>query len=346
MDMKYIKHQLSTLVGIHSPSGFCDTVTDYVKKEANRLGYKVNYTQKGDIYVTIEGINDTEAIGMASHLDTLGAMVRSINDDGTIRFTSIGGYMMSTINGAYCSIYTREGKIYKGTMLSKKASVHVYEDIHDYKLIEENMLIRVDELVHSKEDILGLGIEVGNFIGVDPMYRETESGFINSRHLDNKAGAAILLGLLETIKNEKIVLKNTLQVIFTTYEEVGHGASYIPENIKTLIAVDMGAIGEDLSCTEQEVSICVKDSSGPYDHKLVSELLEIAKNKNIKYALDVYPHYGSDASAALKSGANIRAALIGPGIHASHGMERTHENALEQTLLLLLGFLEKYEANN
>ncbi|VDN47590.1 putative aminopeptidase YhfE [Petrocella atlantisensis] len=344
MDMKYIKHQLSTLVGIHSPSGFCDTITDYVKKEANRLGYTVNYTQKGGIYVTIEGFNDKEAIGMASHLDTLGAMVRSINDDGTIRFTSIGGYMMSTINGAYCSIYTREGKTYKGTVLSKKASVHVYEDIHDYKLIEENMLIRVDELVHSKEDILGLGIEVGNFIGVDPMYRETESGFINSRHLDNKAGAAILLGLLETIKSKKIVLKNTLQVIFTTYEEVGHGASYIPENIKTLIAVDMGAIGEDLSCTEQEVSICVKDSSGPYDHKLVSELLEIAKNKNIKYALDVYPHYGSDASAALKSGANIRAALIGPGIHASHGMERTHEKALEQTLLLLLGFLEKYRA--
>ncbi|PKM56825.1 MAG: aminopeptidase [Firmicutes bacterium HGW-Firmicutes-3] len=344
MDMNYIKKQLSILVGIHSPSGFCDAVTDYVKIEANRLGYEVNYTQKGGIYVTIKGINDKEAIGVASHLDTLGAMVRSINDDGTIRFTSIGGYMMSSINGAYCSIYSREGKTYKGTMLSKKASVHVYEEINDYKLIEENMLVRVDEQAKSKEDILKLGIEVGNFIGIDPMYRETESGFINSRHLDNKAGAAILLGLLATIKREKLVLKNTLQVIFTTYEEVGHGASYIPENIRTLIAVDMGAIGEDLSCTELDVSICVKDSSGPYDHKLVSELLEIAKKKNLNYALDVYPFYGSDAGAALKSGANIRAALVGPGIHASHGMERTHEKALEQTLLLLLGFLEQHQA--
>jgi putative aminopeptidase FrvX len=339
IDLIYIKKQLKNLVAIHSPSGFCDEVTSYVNNEVTKLGYELNYMSKGGSYVTIPGANP-EAIGIASHLDTLGAMVRSINSDGSIRFTSIGGYMMSTVNGAYCTLYTRDGRHYEGTILSKQPSVHVYDDVRDYKLVEDHMMVRLDEPVSEKSDPHKLGIEVGNFIGFDPMHKETESGYIKSRHLDNKAGAAILLGLLEVLKREEITLTHTLQILFTTHEEVGHGASYIPEDVRTFIALDMGAIGDDLTCTEKDVSICVKDSSGPYDYKLVSELLDIAKAEKISYALDVYPHYGSDASAALRGGANIRTALIGPGIHASHGMERTHESALDQTLNLLIHWLK------
>ena len=337
---QYIVEQLGNLIAIDSPSGYCDQIIAYIDGEVRKMGYKLSTTEKGGAYVTIEG-GHMPTVGVAAHLDTLGAMVRSINGDGTIRFTSIGGFMMSTVNGAYCRIHTRDGRVITGTILSKQPSVHVYTKARDFDLIEENMAIRIDEPVKTKEDVEALGIEVGNFIGFDPKFEVTDSGYIKSRHLDNKAGSAILLGLLKGLADKKIHLPYTLKVIFSTYEEVGHGAAYIPEDIRTLLAIDMGAIGEDLSCTEEDVSICVKDSSGPYDHKMVAELLELSKAEEISYALDVYPSYGSDASAALRAGTNIKAALIGPGIHASHGMERTHETSIDATYSLLMAWLKK-----
>ncbi len=339
MNIEYVVKQIEALVNIHSPSGFCNNIVKYVEEEINRLGFEITKTEKGGIYVTIPGNEAGKGIAIAAHLDTLGAMVRSINSDGTLRMTSIGGYMMSTVNGDYCHIYTRDGKAITGTILSKQPSVHVYTKARDFELKEENMSVRIDEDVKNKEDVEKLGIEVGNFIGFDPKFQLTEAGYIKSRHLDNKAGAAILLGLLDHLKNE--ALPYDLKVIFSTYEEVGHGSSYLPEDIRTLLAIDMGAIGDDLSCTEKDVSICVKDSSGPYDYDMVNELLETAKEEDLSYALDVYPSYGSDASAALHAGANIRAALIGPGIHASHSLERTHKSSLEQTMKLLVAWLKK-----
>lgn len=337
----YILKQLEALVAIDSPSGFFHGIMAYIEEEVAKLGLTLDRNEKGCGIVTLKGKGSKKTLGLSAHVDTLGAMVRSINSDGTIRFTSIGGFMMSTVNGEYCRIHTRDGRIYTGTILSKQPSVHVYKDVRDYPLIEENMVIRVDQVVTTKEDTLGLGIEVGNFIGFDPGFVVTDSGFVKSRHLDNKAGSAILLGILKRFVEEKVALPFDLKFIFTTYEEVGHGAAHIPDDIRTMIAVDMGAIGDDLTCTEEEVSICVKDSSGPYDQELVSELLSIAKEEGIKYALDVYPSYASDASAALRAGTNIKAALIGPGIHASHGKERTHIKALEESEKLLMAWLKK-----
>lgn len=197
------------------------------------------------------------------------------------------------------------------------------------------MEVRIDELVSSKEDVIKLGISVGDFVSFDARAIVTPSGFVKSRHIDDKASVAALFGLLESAKREGWTPARDLLILISNYEEVGHGAAYIPEDVEEMIAVDMGCMGDDLSCKETDVSICAKDSSGPYDYAMTSKLIELAKSEQIPYAVDIYPHYGSDASAALRAGHNIRAALIGPGVHASHAMERTTVQAVLNTTKLL-----------
>ncbi len=339
-DLTYTKSILEKLLNTPSPSGFCNDIMKVVENEVYKLGYSFERTSKGNGIISIVTGNEVEGgLLLSAHVDTLGAMVRSIKSDGTIRITSVGGFTMNSIEGEYCKIHTREGKIYTGTILNTMPSVHVYSEARTQERKEEVMEIRIDEEVKNKEETEELGIQAGDYISFDPRVVYTESGYIKSRHLDDKAGVATIMGLLKYIKDNNIQLPIMTKVMFSTFEEVGHGSSYIPEGISTLLAVDMGAIGDDLSCSEKDVSICVKDSSGPYDYDMIGKLVDIAKEQELDYALDVYPRYSSDASAALHGGSNIRAALIGPGIHASHTMERTHEKALLNTLNLLIGFV-------
>ncbi|MCA0757152.1 M42 family metallopeptidase [Paenibacillus sp. N4] len=343
LDRDYITKQLEQLLGIPSPSGFCMAIMKHLGEELARLGFKLEATPKGNGIVTIPGQAPGKVIGISSHVDTLGAMVRSIKPNGMLRMTPIGGYAMHTIEGEYCLIHTRDGRQYEGTVLSTKASVHVYPDARDWKREEANMEIRIDELVKSKEDTEKLGIAVGDFISWEPRTRILSNGWVKSRHLDDKASVAAVLGLLEQLKRSGQTPAHTVKLIFSTYEEVGHGSSHIPEDITELLAVDMGAIGDDLSATERDVSICAKDSTGPYDYLMTSRLIELAKREQLPYAVDIYPHYGSDASAALRGGGNIRAALLGPGVHASHGMERTHMDAIVNTAALLIAYVQDSE---
>ncbi|WP_432403097.1 M42 family metallopeptidase [Wukongibacter sp. M2B1] len=335
----YLKDILKMLLTTPSPSGYCHKIMDKVEKEVKDLGYGFEKIRKGCGIISISGENPDYTIGLSAHVDTLGAMVRSIKSSGTIRYTPIGGYMMSTVEGEYCKIHTRDGKVYDGTVLTTKPSVHVYSDAKDQKREEENMEIRIDELVESKEDVEALGISTGDYISFDSRAIIMENGLIKSRHLDDKAGVAVLFGLMEILKSNKITPKNNIKIFISTYEEVGHGASFIPNDIDELIAIDMGAMGDDLNCKETQVSICAKDSSGPYDYNIVSKLIELAKKNNIDYAVDIYPHYGSDVSAALSGGNNIAGGLIGPGVHASHSIERTHINALINTIELLAAYI-------
>ncbi|QYR24132.1 M42 family metallopeptidase [Paenibacillus sp. sptzw28] len=339
LNREYIMRILKQLLETPSPSGFCTEVMNVVREEVEQLGYSLEITPKGNGIITIPGDSSRETLGISAHVDTLGAMVRSIKPDGMIRFTPVGGYAMQTVEGEYCLIHTRKGGIYEGTVLSTKPSVHVYSDVRDFKREEANMEIRIDEMVKSKEDVEKLGIGVGDFISWDARTRFLPSGWIKSRHLDDKAGVAAVFGLMEWLKREGKTPSRTIKLILSTYEEVGHGSAHIPPDITELIAVDMGAIGDDLSATERDVSICAKDSSGPYDYNMTSKLIDLAKREQISYAVDIYPHYGSDASAALKGGSSIRAALIGPGVHASHGMERTHADAVVNTAVLLLAYV-------
>ena len=339
--MDYTKRVLEKLLNTPSPSGFCTTIMDVIDEEVKNLGFSMKRTIKGNGLVEIPGESDGDGLLLTAHVDTLGAMVRSINSEGMLRFTSVGGFTMNSIEGEYCQIHTRDGKIYTGTILNNAPSVHVYDNARTQERKEEVMEIRLDEDVTKSEEVEKLGIQVGDYISFDPRVVMTDSGYIKSRHLDDKAGVAIIMTVLKELKESGSILKQPLKIMFSTYEEVGHGSSYIPDGIERILAIDMGAIGDDLSCTEKDVSICVKDSSGPYDYHMVGELIDIAKELKLDYALDVYPHYGSDASAALRGGHNIKAALVGPGIHASHTMERTHEKALDHSIKLVKAYVMK-----
>ncbi len=256
-----------------------------------------------------------------------------------IKITSLGGNIFPTLDGEYCKIHTRSGEIYTGTMLSSSPSVHVYKDARSKERTEENMVLRLDEVVKNKEEVQALKIGTGDFVSIDPKFALTPSGYIKTRYLDNKAGTACALSLMELFTRLGTKPKHKVKVIVSTYEEVGHGCANIPEDIDELVGIDMGCIGADLACTEQDVSICVKDSSGPYDYDITTNLIELASKNNLKYAVDVYPMYSSDVSASLHGGNDIKGALIGPGVHASHGMERTHIDALENTLKLIYAYL-------
>lgn len=335
----YVLNTAKRILEFDSPTGFCFDIMEEIKKIATGFGYEFSTTRKGCGVITVKGESNERVIGLAAHVDTLGAMVRSITSNGTLKFTLLGGPIPATMDSEYCKIRTRDGKIYTGTFLSTSPAVHVYPDSKDKKRDPENMEVRIDEKVLSKKDVEDLGICPGDFIFLDTKTTITESGFIKSRFIDDKGSVAALMGLLELLNREKITPKYTIKLFISVYEEVGHGASYIPQDITEMIAVDMGCIGDDLSCTEYDVSICAKDSGGPYDYNMVTELINLAKDNDIKYAVDIYPMYGSDVGAALRGGNDIRGALIGPGVHASHGMERTHFEGLENTIKLLLAYI-------
>lgn len=339
INKKYILDTAKEILEFDSPTGFCFEIMDVIKSIAEGFGYNFETTNKGCGIITIKGKSEESVIGLSAHVDTLGAMVRSITTDGKLKFTLLGGPIVPTLDSEYCRVRTREGKIYTGTFLSSSPAAHVFEDSSSKIRDPKNMEVRIDENVKSKEDTQKLGICPGDFIFIEPKTTITENGFIKSRFIDDKGSVACLMGLLELFSREKIVPKFTTKILISTYEEVGHGASYIPNDITEMIAVDMGCIGDDLSCSEYDVSICAKDSGGPYDYNMVTDLVNLAKSNELKYAVDIYPMYGSDVGAALKGGNNIRGALIGPGVHASHGMERTHYSALENTVKLLYLYL-------
>ncbi|WP_442604075.1 M42 family metallopeptidase [Paenibacillus sp. KN14-4R] len=337
-DQTYLLEILQDLLNTPSPTGYCHHIIDKVRQETEKLGYTFSTTNKGGGVITVPGLS-SEVLGISAHVDTLGAMVRSIKSSGHLRLTSIGGYMASSIENEYCQVHTRDGRTIDGTILTTKPSVHVYGDARDMKRDEAAMEVRLDEIVNSKADVEALGIRVGDFVSFDPRVQIKPNGFVKSRHLDDKASVAAIFGMLEWLKREEIVPQRTLKIFITTYEEVGHGLSHLPAEVTELLAVDMGAMGDDLSGNEQQVSICAKDSSGPYDYAMTSRLIELAERDGIAYAIDIYPSYGSDASAALRGGNDIRAALIGPVVHASHAMERTHLHAILGTAGLIAAYV-------
>lgn len=336
--MSYVVSILEKIVNIPSPSGYTREVMKVVEQEAEKFGFSSVYNRKGGLIIQVPG-QKQEVFGLSAHVDTLGAMVRSITPAGMLTLVPVGGFMMETIEGMYCKIHTRTGRTYTGTILTKEPSVHTYDNAKTLERKAKNMEIRLDELVDNDQDIRNLEIAPGDYISFDPMFVHTESGFIKSRHLDDKASVAVLLGVLKDIWESGYQPEKTLKIVVSNYEEVGFGASWIPEDIEEFLAVDMGALGDDLTGNERRVSICAQDSSGPYDYEMTNRLIAVAKERGLDYAVDVFPHYGSDVGAAMKGGHNIRGALIGPGVHASHGTERTHEKGLEQTLKLIEGYI-------
>ena len=336
---EYTLGLLKRIVDIPSPTGYCKNIVNEIEKITNENGYKFEKNQKGNGIITIDGEDNSYCIGIPVHVDTLGFMVRSVNSDGTLRVAELGGNMFATLDGEYCRIHTRQGKEFTGTILCTSPAVHVFPDARTKERTEENMMVRVDEVVYKKEDTEKIGISNGDFISVEPKFTVTESGYVKSRYLDDKAGTACALSLLEIFRRTNTKPKCKVKILISTFEEIGHGCSWIPEDVNELLGIDMGCIGLDLSCNEEQVSICAKDRSGPYDFDMTNKLIEIAKNKELNYAVDLYPFYSSDVSAALSGGNNVRGALIGPGINASHGMERTHINGIKNTVEIIYGYI-------
>jgi len=341
VDTTYIIEQLVRLATSPSPVGYTDELLASISAEFARWGLKTRHLTKGGLIATLEGKNNAEQRTLSGHVDTLGAMVKEIKGSGRLKFAKIGGYTMNSVEGEHCTIITSSEQKYTGTILTTKQSTHVYgQESGKQDRDDDTMEIRLDEVVKSKEDVLRLGIGVGDFVVFDPRTTVTPSGFIKSRHLDDKASVAVLLGVAKYFHEEGLRLPHTTNFFITSYEEIGHGASFgTPTETVEFLAVDMGCIGNGLSCTEFDVSICVKDSGGPYDLALRKKLVTLAEAEELPYALDVYPYYGSDAGAALRAGANVRAALIGPGVDASHAHERTHTQALEATAKLCIAYL-------
>lgn len=341
IDRSYVLNTAKALLEFHSPSGYCFDIMKHIETLVQPLGYKFETTVKGCGIITVPGKSNEKVVGLSAHVDTLGAMVRSITDSGSLKFTLVGGPIVPTLDSEFCKVRTRDGKTYDGTFLSEAPAAHVHPKASSLERTPDNMEVRLDEVVKSKEDVEKLGISAGDYIFIDPRTTVTDSGYLKSRFIDDKGSVACLLSLLKFMSEEKIQPNFTTKIIITTYEEVGHGAAYIPDDIVELLAVDMGCIGLDLNCTEHDVSICAKDSGGPYDYHMVSKLIDLSKEAKLKYAVDIYPMYGSDVGAALRGGHNIKGALIGPGVFASHGLERTHYDGLENTIKLLYLYLTK-----
>ena len=324
---------LKKLTSIPSPTGFTREVADYLVEELERLGYKPIRTNKGGVNVIVKGKDDTKHRVVTAHVDTLGAMVRGVKADGRLKMAKIGGYPWNMIEGENCLVHVAStGKTVSGTILIHQTSTHVYKDAETAERTEDNMEVRLDAKVRNEKEIRDLGIDVGDFISFDPRTIITETGFIKSRFLDDKVSAAVLLDLLRKYKEENIALPQTTHFMFSVFEEVGHGAnSNLPKEAVEYLAVDMGAMGDDQQTDEYTVSICVKDASGPYNYEFRNHLVQLAKDNDIQYKLDIYPYYGSDASAAMRAGAEVKHALLGAGIESSHSYERTHIDSVEQT---------------
>lgn len=339
LNLEFVLETLRELMSIDSPSGYTSAVMERVEKIADDLGYGFEMTHKGNGIITVPGLDPEYVVGFCAHVDTLGLMVRSITEQGSLRFTKIGGPVLATYDSELVRVHTRDGRVYDGTVYCTKPAKHVFKESED-KRSEENLEVRLDEDVSSKQDVLDLGIQVGDYICLDPKLVITPSGFIKSRFLDDKLSVAILLGVLEYFSTNRLIPSHTVKILISTYEEVGHGMGWIPADIQELIAVDMGCIGDDLTCTEKMVSICAKDSSGPYDYDITSRLAELAKENNLNYCIDIYPYYSSDVSAALRGGQDIQGGLLGPGVFASHAYERSSIEAVENTMKLLIAYIQ------
>ena len=329
------------LLKIDSPSGFTGGAVRYVKDEFEALGFSAAVTEKGGVLVDLGG--DDSLLGgllLEAHTDTLGGMVAELKGNGRLRITNLGGMRAENAECENVRVYTREGNIYEGTLQLINPSVHVNGQYADTKRTWDSTEIVLDEDVSSCEDLKNLGIEVGDIVAFDSRTRVTDSGYIKSRFLDDKLSVGILLGFAKYLKDNSVKLPRHTYVHVTVYEEVGHGgAASVPAGVTEAISVDMGCVGQGLNCTERQVSICAKDSHGPYNYDVVGRLIEAAKTEGADYAVDVYPYYGSDVEATLSAGYDIRHGLIGAGVYASHGYERSHKDGVKNTLLVLKGYL-------
>lgn len=338
-NLDYTLEFLEEIINISSPSGDTKEVMDRVEREFKELGLNWKKTKKGASYAVLEGENTKESILLTAHVDTLGAMVKEIKSNGRLKMSKIGGYSWGAVEGENVNIKTTEGKIFTGTILPEESSVHIFDNVNDFKKTDDSMEIRIDEKTTSPEETRELGIEVGDFVSFFPRFILTENGYIKSRHIDDKACVSVLLSVCKYFLENNLKPKYTTYFYVADYEEIGHGLYFIPENIKEIVAVDIGTVGGSHRSLERAVTIMAKDGVTPYDLELKNKFVKLSKENEINYRIDISKNYGSDASTALRQGNDVRVGCIGPGVDSTHHYERTHREALESTIKLVSRYL-------
>ena len=333
--------QLETLINIDSPSGFTQHASAYIMEVLRGYGYTPILTPKGAVRCAL-GTSPT--IALAAHTDTLGAIVSSIDASGGLRFSLLGGPLLPSFESSYVRVHTMSGKTIHGTLLLSNPSTHANNKAGSSDRTVDTMYVRLDERVSSVDDVKALGIRVGDIIAFEPKYQALPNGYIKSHFLDNKAGCFVLFEVARHYS--QIQQKPPVELFFSTYEEVGHGgAPAYPSSVRDVLVIDMGVVGDKLSGAEHLCSICAKDSGGPYDYGFRTALVALAEEHKVPHAIDVYPFYSSDGTALWRAGGDVRVGLIGPGVHASHGMERTHIDGVQATVDLCRLFIDQYHTN-
>jgi len=342
IDAEYLEGVLRRLVDTPSPSGMTDDIVGVVCEELTELGIPFELTRRGAIRADLDGALKSPDRAIVSHLDTLGAMVKSIRDNGRLEVVPIGHWSARFAEGARVSIHGDDGARRRGTLLPLKASGHTFNEAVDTQPGEwTNLELRIDARTSTRAETEALGIQIGDIISVDPRFDRTEDGFINSRHLDDKAGVATVLAAARAIKRSKLELPIDCHLLFTISEEVGVGASHVLHgDVAELVSIDNGTIAPGQNTSEYGVTISMQDSSGPFDWHLTRHMLALCRENGIEHSRDVFRYYRSDAAAALEAGNDIRTALLCFAVDASHGYERTHVDSLHALGCLLVHYMQ------
>lgn len=339
IDEQYTVDCFETLVNIPSPVSYFVQINPVVEKLAAELGKTVTYDNKHTAYITLDGEDNSKTVMIGAHLDTIGMIVRRIDNDGMIRIRQLGGMNFYSAEGETVTVHTRDGRSYTGLLACQSHSTHVFDDARSSLRDEMTMIISLDEPVKTREDVLALGIRHGDIISVEPRFQYTEKGYIKSRFIDDKAAVACCFSMVKYLNEHNLKPKYRTLLAFPHYEEIGHGGAYVPQEVSEFVAIDIGLIGPDYDGNEYKVSICAKDNSTPYDYELVTRLIHQAEKADCDYAVDIFYRYGTDANASLKAGCNLQAAAFGMACYCSHGMERTHVKGLANTVNLMLAYV-------
>jgi peptidase M42 family hydrolase len=341
-DRSWMVDTLLALLQTPSPSGRTDAVMQLIGDVLTDLGVPFTLTRRGALTAELPGRSDTIDRALVVHADTIGCMVRDLKDNGRLELIPVGTFSARFAAGARVRIFGDDPEAFiTGTVMPLKASGHAFGDEIDTQPTDwEHVEVRVDRKVSSREDLVRLGLNVGDFVAFITSPELTEDGFIVSRHLDGKAGVAVALALAKDIADKKVVLPHRTTIMVTITEEVGHGASHgLPPDVAELVSVDNAVCAPGQHSIEDGVTIPMADLHGPFDYHLTRKLCRLAEEQGIPHARDVFRYYRSDAAAAIEAGAGTRAALVGFGLDGSHGWERTHLDSLEATYNLLHSWL-------
>lgn len=339
IDQEFTLDCLRDFINTPSPVSYYEEVNPLIESYAKKFGFRATFDRKHTGYITIEGEDNAKTVMVGAHLDTLGLMVRKIEEDGTLRVRNLGGVSHQSIENETVVVHTRSGKTYTGLYVCQSHSTHVFEDARTLPRNEDTMMISLDEMVESREDVLELGIVNGDIVSIEPRFQTTDNGYIKTRFIDDKAAVAAVFASLKYMTDNNLKPKYRTLLSFPHFEEINHGGAYIPQEVEEYVAIDIGLIGPGLNGTERGVSVCVKDNFTPYDRNLTTRLIKLGKKVCSEVAVDVFYRYGTDASAALRAGNNVAAGAFGMACWCSHGMERTHMEGIDNTAKLLTAYL-------